>query len=84
MITSFGYKNGDAPKRAAKVFDVRHLTHAVDSSDFKRTESEIVQYLRANPGRDIAIGCEHGKHRSRTLANRVATALRTSVYHRDQ
>lgn len=83
MILSFGYKQGE-PRRAQKVFDVRDLSHDSSSPEFLQKYQEIVDYGRAHPGEHVAIGCDKGSHRSVVLANKVATALRTSVYHRDR
>lgn len=83
MIVSFGYKKG-IPGKVEKIFDVRDLTHDESSEEFRRKEDEITQYLAAHPNSNIAIGCEKGRHRSRALANHIATKLRTTVYHRDR
>lgn len=83
MVISFGHVKG-IPKRVAKTFDVRDLTHDTLSQDFLNEFQRIVDYGRNHPGEVLSIGCEKGKHRSVVLANKVATALRTSVYHRDR
>lgn len=84
MIVSFGHQFGVPSLHIDRVFDVRALTHDVDSPEFKAREQEIADYGRAHPTENVAVGCEKGKHRSVVLANRVATTLRTSVYHRDK
>lgn len=83
MIMSFGKKNG-LPTRAQKVFDVSDLSHDTGSPEFLSKFQEIVDYGRQHPSESIAIGCEKGKHRSVVLANKVATALRVGVFHRDK
>ncbi len=83
MIVTFGFDVGAPPARAQKVFDVRDLSHDVDSPEFVARQMEIVEYAKAHPGENIAIGCAKGKHRSKTMGNRVATRARTGVYHRD-
>jgi RNase adaptor protein for sRNA GlmZ degradation len=83
MVISFGYRHG-VPQRADHVFDVRTLTHDVNAPAFLDTFRNIVEYGRQHPNQTLAIGCEQGKHRSVVLANKVATALRTSVYLRDK
>lgn len=82
MIMSYGAKHGH-PNRMDHTFDVRTLTHNTSSPEFTEKFREIVEVGRQNPAASIAIGCEQGKHRSVALANKVASALRVSVYHRD-
>lgn len=83
MIISYGAKHG-VPPRVDKIFDVRTLSHDTTSPAFLDQYRTIVEYGRSCPGATIAIGCEQGKHRSVVLANKAATALRTSVHHRDK
>lgn len=83
MIQSFGYKHGPIV-RAHKTFDVRTLTHDTNSPEFAAKRAEIQDYVTSHPGETVAIGCEKGLHRSRVLANQVATAARTSVLHRER
>lgn len=83
MIVSFGHDHG-APSTASQVFDLRGLSHDTNSPAFLQSFRDIVEYGRANPHGTIAIGCEQGKHRSVVMANKVATALRVGVYHRDK
>jgi RNase adaptor protein for sRNA GlmZ degradation len=82
MIMSFGYDQNPLP-RADKVFDVRDLTHAVNSTQFLAREDEIADYCRQHPSEAVAIGCANGTHRSKILADRIAKRLRTSVFHRE-
>lgn len=84
MVMSFGFKNG-APSstRVPKTFDVRDLSHDLHAPAFDDRKQEIIDYVNAHPTECVGIGCEKGQHRSRALANQVATATRTSVYHRD-
>lgn len=84
VVVSFGYHYGAPTHRIDKVFDVRDLSHDVASKPFLDRFDEIVTYGRAHPGETIAIGCDKGQHRSVVLANKVASALRTSVYLRDR
>jgi RNase adaptor protein for sRNA GlmZ degradation len=81
MIVSFGYDQRSVPARAQKVFDVRDLPHAHTDPAFTDRFREITEYAKAHPTETIAIGCKKGQHRSRVLANKVATAARTSVWH---
>jgi RNase adaptor protein for sRNA GlmZ degradation len=83
VIISFGFKNGPV-QRVDKTFDVRDLTHDIGDRGFIERANEIRDYAEAHPNERIAIGCTAGKHRSRALANHVATAIRTSVLHRDK
>jgi RNase adaptor protein for sRNA GlmZ degradation len=83
MILSFGFSHG-LPGRAARVFDVRDLSHDTNSDAFRQRCAEMVDWGTAHPGQDFAIGCEKGKHRSVVAANSVATTLKTSVMHRDR
>lgn len=83
MIISYGHKHG-IPQKVDKDFDVRDLSHDITDATFLQRYREIVDYGRKNPGHTIGIGCEKGQHRSVVLANKAATALRTSVYHRDK
>jgi RNase adaptor protein for sRNA GlmZ degradation len=83
MIISFGFQHG-APQRVDHTVDLRAMSHDLDSDQFKQQFRDIVELGRKNPQARIAIGCEHGKHRSVAMANKVATALRVSVYHRDR
>jgi RNase adaptor protein for sRNA GlmZ degradation len=78
MIIAFGYKRHSVPAQASKVFDVRALTHDTNRDDFLAKQGEIEDYVRQNPHTVIAIGCEQGKHRSVTLAKRIAQSTRTS------
>jgi RNase adaptor protein for sRNA GlmZ degradation len=83
MVISFGFDKGE-PRRTPKIFDVRDLSHDTTAPDFQARIAEIIQYAQAHPGEDIAVGCDKGSHRSRVIANAVATKLRTSVFHRDK
>ena len=84
MIVSFGYATGTPIPRAAKVFDVRDLTHAEHDPAFSAKREEIAEYVRAHPHETVAIGCQKGQHRSYRLAEDLARALRVSVHHRDK
>lgn len=83
MITSFGYEHGGPPSKATKVVDVREVGHDQDS--IAKESARIIDELRTTPAEGlVAVGCKRGAHRSVAIANRVATALKTSVYHRDK
>lgn len=83
MITSFGYKHDGPPSKAVKVIDVREVGH--DPESMAAESARIIDDLRAHPVDGmVAVGCKLGAHRSVAIANRVATALKTSVYHRDK
>lgn len=82
MIVAFGYQHG-IPTFATKLFDVRELTHDTNSGEFKNKQKEIIEYGRAHPCENLAIGCHRGKHRSVVLARAAASALRTSLHLRD-
>lgn len=84
MIVSFGHRYGVPKHRINKVFDVRELTHDEHAPAFLDKFQEIIEWGRAHKGDNIAIGCDKGQHRSVVLANKVASALRTSVYLRDR
>ena len=83
MILSFGYGDKKGLPRADKVFDVRDLSHDTNSPAFDAHTQEILDYAKKHPTQLIAVGCEKGAHRSRTIVDRVATKLRTSKFHRD-
>lgn len=84
MIISYGHKYGQPDARIKKHFDLRSTTHNTASPEFTDLFRTIVEYGRQHPTEHIGIGCELGTHRSVVMANKVATALRTSVYHRDK
>lgn len=83
MVISFGYKHG-APSNVAAIHDIRDLSHDTTGDAFKQRTAQIVEDGKKQPGQSIAIGCEDGKHRSVVMASRVASALRTGLYHRDK
>lgn len=82
MIASFGYDRGPITQ-AHKTFDVRDLPHDPNDPVFKAKIVEILDHAKKNPADIIAIGSSTGKHRAVVVANRVASALTTSLYHRD-
>lgn len=82
MITTFGFAHG-TPPLARQTFDVRDLTHNPHAPAFHDRLVEILQYVQAHRGAPVAIGCEHGQHRSVTLAREVGRRTNVPVRHRD-
>jgi len=81
-VISFGYARRALVPKADQVVDVRDLGHDMESPDVEQRVNVICHDFR--PGQTIAIGCEQGKHRSVTIAQRVAEKLKLRLQHRDQ
>ena len=83
MLISFGFDKGAPPRNAAKVFDVRDLSHDTNSPWFKARQQEIADYAKQHPLQTVAVGCDKGEHRSKVMVDRVAGLLHASKFHRN-
>jgi hypothetical protein len=69
IITTFGYSHGEPPQ-ADLVYDARQVAHH-DLDAWEQAASDLAEQIKAEPGIDVAIGCEDGDDRSVHIARFV-------------
>lgn len=73
ILTTFGFRHGEPPK-ADLVFDARKVEHH-DLDAWEQAASDLAEQIKADPGMDVAIGCEDGDDRSVHIARFVQKLL---------